>query len=114
MKRVLGIVLLVLTLASSAVFTATADDYSSLPVSEQQALDDLKALIGSYLYYRTENGHVVGTLDLRGNNLTSLPESIGNLTNLEFLFLDYNKLTSLPSSIGNLTNLRSLYLGGNN
>ena len=44
-------------------------------------------------------------LNLGGTDLTSLPASIGNLTNLEKLYLDENKLTSLPESIGNLKNL---------
>lgn len=45
--------------------------------------------------------------------LTSLPESIGNLTNLTELRLRANQLTSLPESIGNLTNLTYLDLDNN-
>lgn len=52
-------------------------------------------------------------LNLEGNNLTSLPESIGDLTNLTILRLNHNKLTSLPESIGNLTKLSRLYLNHN-
>jgi len=44
-------------------------------------------------------------LDLHGNNLTKLQESIGRLTNLEVLDLSYNKLTSLPERIGLLKKL---------
>ena len=40
--------------------------------------------------------------------LTSLPESIGNLTGLTSLDVSSTKLTSLPESIGNLTGLQSL------
>ena len=49
-------------------------------------------------------------LNLSGNRLTSLPDSIGNLTNLKRLDLSRNKLRSLPDSIGNLTSLESLNL----
>lgn len=52
-------------------------------------------------------------LDLQFNNLASLPESIGNLSNLQTLNLFNNSLTSLPNSIGNLTKLQTLVLGFN-
>ena len=34
-----------------------------------------------------------------GNQLTSLPESIGNLTSLEWLYLNGNPLESLPNDL---------------
>jgi internalin A len=49
-------------------------------------------------------------LRLNGLQLTSLPESIGQLTGLQELYLFDNQLTSLPESIGQLTGLRVLYL----
>jgi hypothetical protein len=71
----------------------------------------------------------VTTLDLRGNQLTAvpdcignlaglvrlttLPDTIGNLTGLTWLHLDYNQLTELPDTIGNLTRLNELHLDGN-
>ena len=53
---------------------------------------------------------------LQDNNLMgSIPSSIGNLTNLEYLNLFRNKLSGkIPSSIANLTNLQSLVLDANN
>ena len=53
-------------------------------------------------------------LYLRNNNLTSLPESIGSLSNLQKLYLSYNNLICLPDSIGMLFNLEILYLSENN
>ncbi|MBQ9683370.1 MAG: WG repeat-containing protein [Neisseriaceae bacterium] len=45
------------------------------------------------------------------NNLTTLPESIGQLQNLQKLSLSYyDNLTTLPESIGQLQNLQKLYL----
>ncbi|SNR14349.1 leucine-rich repeat domain-containing protein [Tenacibaculum jejuense] len=43
----------------------------------------------------------------RGNELSSLPASIGNLNTLKILNIEYNRLTSLPEEIGNLSNLEN-------
>ncbi|MFX1258672.1 MAG: leucine-rich repeat domain-containing protein, partial [Promethearchaeota archaeon] len=44
---------------------------------------------------------------------TTLPESIGNLSSLKELWLQYNKLTTLPESIGDLKSLKKLNLTDN-
>ncbi|MHA1111688.1 MAG: leucine-rich repeat domain-containing protein [Promethearchaeota archaeon] len=53
-------------------------------------------------------------LYLNGNKLKALPESIGNLTKLEGLYLESNKLRKLPKSIGQLSNLQEIYIRSNN
>jgi hypothetical protein len=50
---------------------------------------------------------------LFSNELTTLPDSIGNLPNLRDLALNDNQLTSIPESIGNLNNLTALSLNEN-
>lgn len=50
-------------------------------------------------------------LDLSEQNLTELPDWIGNLTNLKSLYLQGNKLSSIPEEIGNLTSLEYLDIG---
>ena len=52
-------------------------------------------------------------LDLRNNEMITLPESICNLSGLTTLDLGYNKIVSLPDDIGNLTRLEKLHLSGN-
>jgi Leucine-rich repeat (LRR) protein len=52
-------------------------------------------------------------LDLTGNRLTLLPESLGNLVYLERLYVDDNQLTALPDSIGNLHHLEELFVDRN-
>ena len=44
------------------------------------------------------------TLRILGASLITLPESIGNLPNLQSLDISGNSLTTLPDWIGNLTN----------
>ena len=53
-------------------------------------------------------------LDLSCNNLIILPDCIGSLTNLQRLDLSENNLTTLPDSIGSLVNLSELDLQYNN
>ena len=52
-------------------------------------------------------------LRLHNNQLNSLPNQIGNLTNLLKLWLNNNQLNSLPNEIGNLTKLQELWLYNN-
>ena len=79
-------------------------------------LDDLESInLGTQNW---ANGRLVwlkigDSFDGGNVNLTELPPSIGNLSNLGMLFLDYNSLTSLPESIGNLSNLIYLVLSFN-
>ncbi len=53
-------------------------------------------------------------LDLRNNQLTTLPEAIRQLKNLQSLELQENKLVTLPPILTNLSQLRRLDIRGNN
>jgi internalin A len=57
--------------------------------------------------------HGARKLDLTHMGLSELPESIGQLTALETLYLGVNRLSDLPNSIGQLTDLRELHLHTN-
>ena len=52
-------------------------------------------------------------LDLRSTQITTIPDEIGILTNLQVLDLYYNQITTIPDAIGNLTNLQYLNLSNN-
>ena len=52
-------------------------------------------------------------LDLYKTKLTCIPDSIGQLTQLQHLNVSENQLTCLPDSIGQLTQLQSLDLSEN-
>jgi len=53
------------------------------------------------------------SLDLSKNQLTVLPEWLDQLTQLQFLDISENQLRIAPESIGSLTQLTSLFMGGN-
>ena len=53
------------------------------------------------------------TLDLRGNQLSTLPDSIGELAQLTTLYLSRNRLLTLPDCIGQLAQLTTLDLSLN-
>ncbi|MGZ6365644.1 MAG: COR domain-containing protein [Ktedonobacteraceae bacterium] len=52
-------------------------------------------------------------LYLSGNLLTELPSEIGNLKSLRILSIHANKLVQLPPEIGQLTKLQKLFAGSN-
>ena len=45
--------------------------------------------------------------------LTQLPENVGNLTNLSSLYLEWNILTQIPTSFSELTNLTNFAISNN-
>ena len=49
----------------------------------------------------------------RESKLTEIPESLGQLTQLQSLDIQDNQLTALPESLGQLTQLQSLDLSHN-
>src|SRR5687768_7159205 len=51
-----------------------------------------------------------GLEDTNSNYISEVPSQIGKLVHLETLILNSNKLTSLPNSITDLTNLKVLDL----
>jgi len=49
-------------------------------------------------------------LDLSRNQLSVLPKTLGQLTQLRALYLSWNKLTTVPEEVARLTQLQKLYL----
>ena len=52
-------------------------------------------------------------LNLSGIGLTSVPEALGQLSALQWLYLSNNQLTSVPEALGQLPELTRLFLHGN-
>ena len=69
--------------------------------------DELEAVI------ETARINLVERLDLSNSQITTLPDSISNLTHLTILNLDNNQLSQLPIDIGKLVNLDTLSLSCN-
>jgi len=57
--------------------------------------------------------HSLRHINLDCCNLTSIPEPVFELGQLETLSLDYNEIKEIPESIGNLRSLKKLFLSGN-
>ncbi len=68
--------------------------------------------LGAWFGVNTDANGRVTELRLDRNALSGvLPSELGDLTNLQFLYLPINQLSgTLPVSLGNLTNLRELFL----
>jgi hypothetical protein len=64
-------------------------------------------LIGLVASYTPNGSNGINT------QLTSLPESIGDLSELAFLYLEWNLLTYLPNNFSQLTSLVSLTINNN-
>ncbi len=62
--------------------------------------------------YSTENGKIV-RLGLTNAKVSTLPDSLCELTGIRILFLNNMELTSLPENLGDLTELEGLYLDSN-
>jgi len=94
---------------------------------EITVIKELEEIVGKYLArresrseigFRTEKGRVKA-INLKEDRMfvklpdLILPESIGQLVNLQTLDLYGNQLTALPKTMGQLTNLQTLNLGIN-
>eukprot|EP00058_Branchiostoma_floridae_P003896 XP_002589384.1 hypothetical protein BRAFLDRAFT_77826 [Branchiostoma floridae] len=66
---------------------------------------------GLNLQPQTVNGRL--KLDLSNQDLTSIPEEVFDITDLEFLDVSNNKLSSIPEAIGRLQKLYRLDADGN-
>ena len=62
---------------------------------------------------RSTTVSISGTLDLSGQQLTTLPESVLSRTDIKVLNISNNQLATLPSGISRLTNLVELNVENN-
>jgi internalin A len=76
-----------------------------------QQIEDGHAEAERRIQAALESGNTI--LDLSGLELSSLPESLGQLTQLQELYAFSNQLSSLPESLGQLTQLQELYAFSN-
>ena len=79
------------------------------PIVEKAIRKSLKKPTGELTKADLEK---VTRLSLKNNQLTDV-SALANLTQLEWLFLDFNQLTELPKGLEKLTNLEGLYLANN-
>jgi hypothetical protein len=96
-----------------------SNKYDAKP-EQAKVLEELEKLIGKPIpiVHKIQNtsfgvlveGDKIIGLGLYKKKLLTLPESLGNLSSLQYLYLDENQITRLPESIGNLKSLKRLYL----
>ncbi|MFX0067103.1 MAG: leucine-rich repeat domain-containing protein [Candidatus Hermodarchaeota archaeon] len=81
-----------------------------------KAIMKLSSIRSDAFGFITENKHVtgLGLPGIIGLDLKYLPESLGQLTHVQFLYLDHNQLTFLPESLSKLTRLKVLWINSNN
>ncbi|MCI5161312.1 MAG: hypothetical protein D3917_04650 [Candidatus Electrothrix sp. AX5] len=125
-----GTILLNILAVNAFAFQCT--DVTEIPISECEALQDLYNSTNgpswqdntgwlatdtpcSWFGVVCDNGELT-EIHLAGNGLLGqLPETIGYLSDLEYLNMSDNELTgTVPDSIGFLVNLNGLWVGGNN
>lgn len=119
-KMLLALCLFMSTYAGAQVFTsdslALVDLYNSTKGTEWIRKDNwlTKAPVSTW-YGITVTGNRVIKIQLSYNNLEGpLPASIGNISNLEFLYLPGNALNGdIPTQITNCLQLEYLYLSNN-
>ena len=71
--------------------------------------------LGEWYGVKTDGDGRVNYLSFEQNQLSGqIPASLGNLSNLEILYLSYNRLSGqIPASLGRLSNLTELHIGAN-
>jgi Leucine-rich repeat (LRR) protein len=123
--------IIVLSFSAADVFAFQCADVTEIPAAECEALQDLYNNTNganwqdntgwlvtdtpcSWFGVVCENGKLT-EVHLAGNGLLGqLPESVGDLSDLEYLNVNDNELTgTVPDSIGHLTELQGLWVGGN-
>ncbi|MBI5355421.1 MAG: leucine-rich repeat domain-containing protein [Candidatus Aenigmarchaeota archaeon] len=93
-------------------------DYE-ISAMEYKALEEITALYGSTPEEEYKNrridayGEGVTYLNMAGKGLSELPDSIGNLSSLQRLYVHNNSLQYLPDSIRNLKNLQQFDVDDN-
>ncbi len=105
--------------ASNPAATNTTVNYDSDVAAIQAILtaNGITTVSASDLTYFVKtnvNGtYRVTEIRFKNKGLTTLPSQIGQLTALEYLFLDSNAITSVPAQIGSCTKLQNLSLSNN-
>ncbi|WP_213155388.1 leucine-rich repeat domain-containing protein [Neochlamydia sp. AcF65] len=85
-------------------------EYLNQPQMQALPLKKKAELLAQWI---EEHGKEITFLRLDGLGLTSLPPEIGQLSQLQWLYLNDNQLTTIPAEIGQLSKMKWLYLNGN-
>lgn len=94
-----------------ALFLNTIQAQDDPPVFEQEEVDDRE--VYTMLDVALGEPDKVQVLSLAYQEVSSIPESIGKMTNLEEIYLNDTRIKSLPSALFSLSKLKKLDVSGN-
>lgn len=101
-----------LTLRYSPIVNQNELFYEISKLKHLESLDLIDCSLNNYISPQISNLKSLKALSIENKSISKLPNEIGQLTNLELLYV-HGKLKYLPDSIVNLKNLRELNLGYN-
>jgi len=117
MKRNIGVIAVIVLVAVVVGFSISKKSGNTSSTNAEPSVNgksvDISGQQLTTLPESVTNQTDIISLNVSNNQLTTLPAAIGNLVNLSVLNVENNRLISLPPEIGALTKLKSADFSNN-